>query len=374
MDIKIKNFVENMDITTFTIENVDVSIVNALRRIILSEINTVVFKTTPYSENKTNIITNTTRMNNEILKQRISCIPIHIKDSDINEINNYVVELNVTNDTDKILNVTTRDFKIKNKVSGEYLPESKTKQIFKPYLSETNNNEYYILLLYLRPKLSEEIPGEKIELTSEFSISNSRNNGMYNVVSTCSYSNTVDELLMMQELENKKKVWKDENILSKEEIVNEIENWKLLDGLRYYKKNSFDFIIQTVGVFTNNEILHKACNIMIDKIKTLENQINNNSLVINESKNTMSNCFDIILENEDYTLGNIMNFILYKKYVKEDKTMSYCGFKKLHPHDDYSIIRIAYYDKVDRSVILLNLQTTNEIIKDIFIFIDNLFE
>ena len=43
-------------------------------------IPTVVFKTFPHSENLANIITNTTRLNNEVLKQRLACIPIHISD------------------------------------------------------------------------------------------------------------------------------------------------------------------------------------------------------------------------------------------------------------------------------------------------------
>jgi DNA-directed RNA polymerase alpha subunit len=67
----------------FTLSNVNVSIANAIRRTILSDIPMVVFKTTPYEENKSNFITNTTRLNNEILKQRLSCIPIHITDPDI---------------------------------------------------------------------------------------------------------------------------------------------------------------------------------------------------------------------------------------------------------------------------------------------------
>jgi hypothetical protein len=32
------------------------------------------------SKNRSTILTNTTRLNNEILKQRLSCIPIHITD------------------------------------------------------------------------------------------------------------------------------------------------------------------------------------------------------------------------------------------------------------------------------------------------------
>ena len=82
---------------TFTLEGVNVSIANAIRRTILSDIPTVVFKTSPYEECKANIFTNTTRLNNEILKQRLSCIPIHITDyQDIN-LKNYLLEVKEEN-------------------------------------------------------------------------------------------------------------------------------------------------------------------------------------------------------------------------------------------------------------------------------------
>jgi DNA-directed RNA polymerase alpha subunit len=64
----------------FTLSGVNVSLANAIRRTILSDIPLIVFRTSPHEQNKANIILNTTRLNNEILKQRLSCIPIHIKD------------------------------------------------------------------------------------------------------------------------------------------------------------------------------------------------------------------------------------------------------------------------------------------------------
>ena len=68
------------DTIRFDVENCNSSFVNAIRRTILSDIPVLVFKTTPYEENKVNIIKNTSRFNNEIIKQRMGCIPIHISD------------------------------------------------------------------------------------------------------------------------------------------------------------------------------------------------------------------------------------------------------------------------------------------------------
>jgi DNA-directed RNA polymerase alpha subunit len=78
----------------FTLSGVNVSIANAIRRTILSDIEIIVFKTSPHSENLANFITNTCRINNEILKQRLSCIPIYLKKEEIENIDDYLLEVN----------------------------------------------------------------------------------------------------------------------------------------------------------------------------------------------------------------------------------------------------------------------------------------
>ena len=120
MDPVIVNETENDGVLSFTLSNTNVSIANALRRTMLADIPCVVFRTTPYSENRVSIDINTSRMNNELLKQRLSCIPIHINDTSF-PINNYEVHLNVSNNTDSIIHVTTKDLQIKDVTSDSQL-------------------------------------------------------------------------------------------------------------------------------------------------------------------------------------------------------------------------------------------------------------
>jgi hypothetical protein len=62
----VKHGIENKSVLSFTLENTNVSIANALRRVLLSDIESVVFDT---DNDKINIHENTTRFHNEILKQ-----------------------------------------------------------------------------------------------------------------------------------------------------------------------------------------------------------------------------------------------------------------------------------------------------------------
>ena len=71
MNPVVTNLAETDGIMTFTLSGVNVSLANALRRIILSDIPCVVFRTTPYDECKMEIEVNTSRLNNELIKPHI---------------------------------------------------------------------------------------------------------------------------------------------------------------------------------------------------------------------------------------------------------------------------------------------------------------
>ena len=92
MNPLVESIVDEDSILRFRVSNIDVSIINSLRRIILSEIPCFVFRTFPYNKNKAAIEINNTRFNNEIIKQRLACIPIHIKDRSFNFEDHQAVE------------------------------------------------------------------------------------------------------------------------------------------------------------------------------------------------------------------------------------------------------------------------------------------
>ena len=341
---KVFDLKEEDGLMSFTISNIDVSYVNAIRRTILSDIPIVCFKTTPYEENKANILINTTRLNNEILKQRLSCIPICIPNLEDTPIKNYLLEVDVENKIDITVIVTTKDFNIKDISSNTYLDEGLQKKIFPPFIPPTGSGEYYIDFVRLRPRISDEIPGERIKFTCEFSVSTARDDSMFNVTGTCAYGCSPDPEKMAEQLEIRKQKWKDED-KKEAEIKFEAANWKLLEGLRYVKKNSFDFVLQTVGIYENEQIIIKASQILLQKLEVLKKSLMQDEVEIKPSENTMENCYDITLENEDYTIGNILNYELYAIFYRDLKLLDYVGFKKLHPHDLNSLLRVALTDK-----------------------------
>ena len=345
MNPQISQLYEEGDIYQFTLSGIDVCIANAVRRIILSEIPINVIKTETHEENQCVITINTTRLHNEILKQRLSSIPICIKELDLLP-SKYILEVDVINETENIMFITTEDFRIKNKTNDNYLTKTETEKIF-PANPKTN---YYIDFARLRPKISESIPGEHLKLTADFTISNAKHNSMFNVVSKCAYGNSPDKVKIGESWEIVKAKLDSEGATA-EEVVFQKKNYMLLDAQRQFIPNSFDFTIQTLGIYDNKELVQKACAIMQNKFIDLIQGLEADTQLILNSETTMDNCFDIILENEDYTIGKVLEYILYEQFYLGDKTLSYCGFKKFHPHNTESTIRLAFTTSTDRSMI-----------------------
>ncbi len=341
MEPRISNLIEDNGFLKFTVTDCNMSIANALRRIIISDIPTFVFRTYPYNENKAEITHNTTRFHNEIIKQRLSCVPIHIDDMEF-PYKDYIIEVNVKNDTDNIVYVTTKDFKIKNIRTDVYSDESAVRAIFPP----SNKTGDYIEFARLQPKLSENIDGERLTFRCGLDIGTASQDGSFNVISTCAYECTPD-IAKANEVWSEKATAMKKSEISEEDIETEKRNWFLLEAKRYYQPNSYDFIIESVGVFENTEIVIKACKIMISKCEKFLYGLEHGQVPIVPSETTLKNGFDVTLINEDYTLGKVIEFYLYQQHFIADKTLSFCGFRKPHPHATDSIIRVAFHNEID---------------------------
>jgi DNA-directed RNA polymerase subunit L len=345
MALKVSNIEHNSGITTFSVENINVSLVNALRRVILSDIPCVVFRSAPHDKSLVDIAENTTRLNNEILKHRMSCIPIHIRDLSI-PLDNYVVEVNMENDTNEVVHITTKDFKIKNVETDKYLTDKEVARIFPP--NEITGD--HIIFARLRPRISDEIPGEKLALSAKMVVSTAKEDGAFNVASTCSYSMTPDRIKQQQVWTEKEKEMKS-NGVDEADIQFAKADWLVHDGKRVYKDNAFDFVLESVGVFDNASLVHTACDIMVKKLEKLVEESDAQTLEIKESE-TLMTAFDIVLENEDYTLGKCVEYGFHKLFYHDQEVFDFVGFRKHHPHDSYSVVRLSFKDNTTEKTAL----------------------
>ena len=72
-------------------------------------------------------------------------------------------------------------------------------------------------------------------------------------------------------------------------------------------------------------------------------------------------------------MGKMLEYILYTTYYENEKILSYCGFKKFHPHDEESIIRLAYNKKSDKNTLRNHLSEACKKGKEIYTKINKMF-
>ena len=347
---KISNVDEYNNTLKFTLSNINVSYANAIRRILLSDIPCIVFKTNPYNENNVNIKINKSRLNNELIKQRVSSIPIHIDNIYDFPYQNYLVELDKTNDTNNIIYATSEDFKIKNIETEKYLETSEVRQLFPP---DTITGDF-IDIVRLRPKLTDTSEPEKLKFEAKLTIGSAKEDGTFNVVSTCAYGNTLDPVKIQDTWSAKEAILKD--TVSKEELEFLKKDWMLLDAKRLFIEDSYDFTIETIGIYSNYKLLELGISLIIKKLYVTLESLKNETDLIYDATDTLDNCYIITLLNEDYTIGKIIEYYLFNKYFKEDKIANYVGFLKKHPHDNDSFIKISFKNLVSKDELLIMIE------------------
>lgn len=355
MDPVVKNLSEDAGALYFTLNGVEMSFANALRRTMLSEIPTIVIETDTYEKNQCNILINTGRLHNEILKQRLSCIPIHtthLRDTEDQKAlpGNYQLIVDVKNDTDNIIYVTTEDFKLRDKKTGTVLSHEEQEKLFPGLFPKNVQTQSYIDFARLRPKVGIEIEGEQLSLIADFSVNIAKESSMFNVVSKCAYGNTPDKdkaVTVWDKVEAKLRADGETD----SDIKFQKENFRILDTQRHFIPNSFDFVVETVGVYDNREIITKACVVLQNKFIDMVQMVDSGVVSILTSETTMDHCYDIHLEDEDYTMGKIIEYLMYTKFYEKQGVLSFCGFKKFHPHDTKATVRVAFKTKNEKSMV-----------------------
>lgn len=362
----ISDFKNVNDTLEFRATNINVSFINAIRRILLSEIPTVSFITFPNEKNDAVIHSNTSRFNNEILKQRLSCIPIHITDNTIN-VNNLVLNLKYKNDTSTTQNITTEYFKIWDESTNNYLSDEITKQIF-PKNPITNN---YILFLKLRPPFIQNkhinTNGEEIHLECRMSRQIAKTNSMFNVVSIATFSNLqLPKEAILQEFNKYKKDLTSKETYSDDELYLIEKDWYAINAKRLFIPDAFIFKLKTVGVFDNYYLLKTSCEIIINKLNNFITQTDSSLYQINPNNTFADNTYTIILYNEDYTLGKIIEYTFYIKYLENEEIIKYVTFKKQHPHDFNSELILTFIKPTEQLEVAEYFNNVSKDIIDIY--------
>jgi DNA-directed RNA polymerase subunit L len=209
-------------------KNVPIAFVNALRRIVLADIPTVIL-------NNIQILENTSSMTNEMLQHRISQIPVNVRPDETGVIRDTVVEIRFLAGTESDREITTDDFDIKGPRKDILL----------------HDRDLGTPLLFMNLKKN-----ESLRVCANLSIESK------NVSQVCvsTFKNHIDP---------------DRAALDRDTWVAEGNDPRIFDAFHIQRSysmdangrpNWFDFTIESIGVMPAKDILRKALEILQTRI------------------------------------------------------------------------------------------------------------
>lgn len=294
---------------SFVINDTDLAIINSIRRIILTEIPVVGF----YGEDEptVEIIINNSPLHNEFMIHRVGLIPLHITENITENYNDgdYVFELNVENSGNNMINITTGNF------TGKYKDTDLSKAELDKIFPTNNITKQKILITRLKA-------GEHLHLKATAIKRTGKTNAAFSPVSLSNFFFMEDE----------KEAEKKDNVLDKQ---------------RSYYKNIYgdpskiNFQIEPLNGLSYKYLFKKALDIIIDKIENLNIKLTNNEIKIEEVQNC-PNSFNFHIDDEDDTLGNLIQSIIHNKYIRaNDNKCTYVGYICPHPLINQLIVRFT---------------------------------
>lgn len=386
-DPSITNVKFEKDILSFNISGsesygLDKSMINCIRRTILSDIPSIAFRVDENIKKDIKINENTGSIHNEMLLQRISLIPLYINPENYN--NNYLFELKVNHDNDSTYKfITSDDFniypllpKIQNQLDNSDETTSELQEllnkkdinnydlknqiskkikdgILRPFIFKNKKN--YCLITELK-NTNTSNTSQSIHLYGIPSVSTSMENSRYQSVSLATYSFTKDEDLINSIIADRISLEK----ISEENKESFAQKIHLSESERYYKRdlenepNCYDFSIKSCHYYSAGEIFIKSLNIIIDKLDNLKLELLNllkdkDSSISVEKKNEI--IFHINIHEEGHTIGNLIQGHIVRRCINDDSILLTCGYKKIHPLEN--LIKL-----------IISLNPSNKIIKE----------
>ena len=326
----------------FQVHNIDVAIVNAIRRICLAEIPNVAVAFDSYhpAESDVRIITNNSSLHNEFIGHRISLLPIFLDEDEITSytVDKYKFVINKKNVTNQMVNVTTDDI-IGFDANNEMLDTHLVHQIF-PHDNMTGDP---IIITKLKPNPYNADMGD--ELHVEFSARKgiAKHHARWCPVSTCSYFNMVDQeayrkskedLLKSSDIDPKDK----HNRLNRLETIDKFKSFVTNE---YGDPSAFQFVLESECKLSPQTIFRIALDVITSKLESLRDD---ESKMESFSQQDQGLHF-IQINNEDHTLGNVLQTLLYNKYVRDSKEVEFVGYWQPHPLENSIVLKIKFSKK-----------------------------
>jgi len=341
---------------TFTLSPIHVTYANTLRRLMLTGVETVAFRSDMTSTGSTTDVVvkqNDTPMTNETLADRIGLIPINVTEPLSWNSDKFIFTLKVAGSKDNTTYVKSGDFQVKEIVPTEDEPIIVSSDKFFPVNPITKDT---CLIVTLQPGSG--TTQQFIEIEAKATKGTGREHARFSPVSQCSYEYTPDE--NPQRIEEMFIGWLDvakkaSGVEKGSERYNELlREFNTMSIKRCFKVNekgepfSFNFTVETAGVLSVKYIVERACEVgenMCSRYVNINRGDLPSEITISSSDSRIIG-YDFLIRGHDHTLGNLLQTWLVENHIQGDVNpkITYAGYSVPQPLRDEMILRIGVED------------------------------
>ena len=356
---------------TFDVKDVDLCVVNSIRRCIMSDVPTAAFMfdaTAPLPEDEgVHVLKNTSTLHNEFIGHRFSLVPIGFTEDQLRVFDpkdfKFVLKAACPQTQREPIAVTTGDIEVFDKAGAKY-PQAVRDALFPP-CPVTGD---HILLLRLRPGPPGQA-GEEVHMEARARLGTGKQHTRWSPVSKCYFRNKIDsklaETTLERRLEEEDKARADAGKapMSEDEKRRIRMNFNTLDAHRCFFTNGqgdpseFEFVVDCEAprlrpqylVFKALLVLQQKVARILTDVKALKTaktsddpSTTTTTTVSMETYPNMDDFFCFTIHGEDHTIGNLLQGLLYKRWIMDGQSsvVSYVGYYQPHPLEPYIFLKI----------------------------------
>lgn len=344
----------------FTVRGVDLSIVNSARRVMMSEVPTVAFAFSHEpAENEVVLRANTTALHNEFMGHRLSLVPICLDENAIRVFQpaHYKFVIRRKNDGRQTLDVTSQDIQVFDQTGAKY-PTDAVARMF-PADPITGD---HVLICQLRPGRDRDADGEELHAECVAALGVGKTNARWSPVSTCFFRNTIDAAASDAAFAAKLALTGLGAPSEAEARALRVQH-DALDAYRHFERDvhgepcAFDVHVVSECGLRPAFIFFKALLVLRDKLTGLHTALatapddvhSTTAARLASAKRVtvepFANAEDLYLvtvHDEDHTLGNLLQGMLYNRWVRDGggALVSYIGYHQPHPLEDHIVVKV----------------------------------
>ena len=359
------------------------TVVNSIRRTLLSDIPTVGFRTLMESKD-IHITTNNTSLHNEFLETRISLVPLFINPYTYKKQYLFKLKVDSSETSEPFKKVYMNDFDIYplkegadiDKINDEEnidqsnydfanpVSEEGKKQIFRPFIY--NGKDNYCLLTELKTTSSSN--KQELELIGVPRVSTASEDAKWQSVSCATYSFKNDEELFEKVITEKIKV----NEIEEDKQEEYKNSMRIAEAERYYHRDNncepywYDFQIDSVHYLPSKDLFLNSCQIIIDKLELLKSEF---PKIISGEESIVElkvdqNVYTIYIDGFTDTIGSIIQSYISTHLIDDDDSdFMVCGYKRVHPLEELIKFNISFNETKESIKTLNNQQKLTSLIK-----------